>query len=43
MKDFLIQLFIIIPFVLNGISLAAGVLLYIWQLLQRRFWNGKHK
>lgn len=42
MKDVLIQIFILIPFILNGISFMAGILLYFWLMLQRRKRHGKH-
>lgn len=41
-KDTLIQIFILVPFILNGISLAAGILLYFWLALQRRKHHGKY-
>lgn len=43
MKEVLIQLFIIIPFILNGLSIGSGVLLFLWLFVERRFWRGKHK
>ncbi len=42
MGEFLIDLFIIIPFVVNGVSLTAGVLLWLWLILQRKVRYGKH-
>ncbi len=42
MRNFLIDLFIIIPFVVNGVSLAAGVLLWLWLILQRKIRHEKH-
>lgn len=41
LKGTLIQIFILIPFILNGISLTAGILLYFWLILQRRKHRGK--
>lgn len=41
MKDVLIQIFILIPFILNGVSLIAGMLLYLWLMLQRRKRRGQ--
>lgn len=42
MRDFLIDLFMIIPFVVNGVSLTAGVLLWLWLILQRKIRHEKH-
>ncbi len=41
MRGFLISLFIVVPFVVNGISLVSGVLLWLWLILQRKIRNGK--
>lgn len=40
--DFLINLFIIFPFVVNAISLVAGVLLWLWLIKQRKKYDVKH-
>ena len=43
MRGFLISLFLLIPFVVNGLSLAAGILLWLWLILQRKIRHEKHR
>lgn len=42
MKDFLLELFIVAPFILNGISIGAGLLLYLWLFIGRRTRHDRH-
>ena len=42
MKEGLIELFIIIPFILNGLSIGSGVLLFLWLFVERRIWRDRH-
>ena len=42
MKDLLLELFIVAPFILNGISIGAGILLFLWLFIERRIWHDRH-
>ena len=42
MRDMLIDVFIVIPFITNLVSLISGVLLWVWLIFLRRKRRGLH-
>lgn len=43
MKDLVILIFKLLPFLVNFISIFAGILLYFWLMLQRRKYEAIHE